>query len=157
MSFGRLEKPSAHRPMSDINVTPLVDVMLVLLVIFIIAAPLMSSRLQMDLPAMGPIVQTVETGQEVAVTVGLTAQGQLFWGDEEVSAEQLQERLHASAQRDPETELQLRADENASYGQVARVMAMAQEAGLTRLGFVGDPQTGDLKGPAQAPAGGLVR
>jgi len=157
MSFGRLEKPSGNRPMSDINVTPLVDVMLVLLVIFIIASPLMSSRLQIELPGMGPLVESVQEGEDASVTVGLSAQGELFWGDEPVTAEQLQARLRAAAQRDAQTEMQLRADAQVSYGQVARVMAMAQQAGLVRLGLVGDPQSGELTGPADAPGGSAVR
>ena len=156
MSFGRLEKPSGYRPMSDINVTPLVDVMLVLLVIFIIAAPLMSSRLQMDLPKVGGVAEVVE-GEALAVSVGLSAQGQFFWGEEAVSAEQLLERLRAAAARDPDTEVHVRADESASYGQVARLMAMAQQAGLTRLGFVGDPNTGEHSGPTTAPPAASAR
>jgi len=141
MSFGRLEKPAGHQPMSEINVTPLVDVMLVLLVIFIITAPLMASRLALELPkTAAPSAAAAEP--TVFVSISLDAQGRTYWGDEVVDAAALRQRLQEAAQRDPATEVQLRADTAVPYGRVVQLIAQAQTAGLSRIGFVADPVTG---------------
>jgi biopolymer transport protein TolR len=138
MSFGRLEKPAGHQPMSDINVTPLVDVMLVLLVIFIVATPLMASRLALQLPdTVAPAAVAPEPA--VAVAIALDAQGTVYWGDEPVDPASLPQRLQDAARRDPDTELQLRADTTVPYGRVVQLIALAQSAGLSRIGFVADP------------------
>ncbi len=137
MSFGGLEKPAGHQPMSDINVTPLVDVMLVLLVIFIIAAPFMASRLALDLPqAEAP--SAAQAGNEASVSVEVDARGQVHWDGQPVTAEALRERLQETARRNPATELQLRADASVPYGQVVQLIGLAQSAGLSRIGFVAD-------------------
>ena len=138
MSFGRLEKPAAHQPMSDINVTPLVDVMLVLLVIFILATPLMASRLALNLPeaAASP---TPAPEPAAAVRIALDAQGQLYWDEEAIAPDSLAQRLQQAAQRNPATELQLRADTAVPYGRVVQIIGLAQQAGLSRIGFVADP------------------
>jgi biopolymer transport protein ExbD/biopolymer transport protein TolR len=133
MAFGRLERSGASQPMSDINMTPLIDVMLVLLVIFIITAPLMSSSLRLDLPKTAG---AKPTDAPTFVTVAVNAQGQLFWGDEAVSAEQLTARIREAAQRNPATEVQLRADQQVAYGRIAELIGLVQEGGLTRIGFV---------------------
>ena len=147
MSFGRLEKPARHEPMSDINVTPLVDVMLVLLVIFIITAPLMSSRLELELPKTGePVVEAAEPAAFISISVD--PQGQVFWDDQPVDAATLKQRLTQTAQRDPETELQLRADTAVPYGRVVQLIGLAQSVGLSRIGFVADPATGATTAPA---------
>jgi biopolymer transport protein TolR len=141
MSFGRLEKPAGHQPMSDINVTPLVDVMLVLLVIFIITAPLMASRLALELPkAETPASAAPEP--EAFVSVSLDAGGQSYWGEQAVDADTLRQRLAEVARRNPATEVQLRADTSVPYGRVVQLIGMAQTAGLTRIGFVADPALG---------------
>ena len=133
MAFGRLERRPGAQPMSDINMTPLIDVMLVLLVIFIITAPLMTSSLKLDLPkAEGG--QPSSASQFLALAVD--AQGQLFYGDEKVTRQVLLERARAAAVRDPELEVQLRADQAVPYGRVAELIGTLQEAGLTRIGFV---------------------
>lgn len=138
MSFGRLEKPAAHQPMSDINVTPLVDVMLVLLVIFILATPLMASRLALNLPRTAtPGVATAQPA--VSVSIALDAQGKTYWGEEAIDPASLPQRLQQAAQRDPGTEVQLRADTAVPYGRVVQVIGQAQQAGLSRIGFVADP------------------
>jgi biopolymer transport protein TolR len=141
VSFGRLEKPARHEPMSDINVTPLVDVMLVLLVIFIITAPLMSSRLELELPkANEPVTKAEEP--EAFVSINVDAGGQVYWDDQPVDADTLKQRLEQTARLDPETELQLRADTAVPYGKVVQLIGMAQTVGLSRIGFVADPLTG---------------
>ena len=149
MSFGRLEKPAAHQPMSDINVTPLVDVMLVLLVIFIITAPLMASRLALELPkAAAPAAPA--PGPALFVAISLDAQGNTYWGDEAVDAAVLSQRLREAARRDPATEVQLRADTAVPYGRVVQLIGLAQTAGLSRIGFVADPAAGSTTGPVPA-------
>ncbi|MDB5889907.1 MAG: Biopolymer transport protein ExbD/TolR, partial [Polaromonas sp.] len=117
MSFGRLERTESPKPMSDINVTPLVDVMLVLVVIFIITAPLLASSIKIDLPnAAG--AQTAGT-VPAFVTLVMNKSGQVFLNDQALSLAQLQTRLEQVALQNPDTEIQLRADEAVSYGKVA--------------------------------------
>ncbi|MDT7834028.1 ExbD/TolR family protein [Aquabacterium sp. OR-4] len=137
MSFGRLERASASQPMSDINMTPLIDVMLVLLVIFIITAPLMSTSLRLDLPKAAGATPSAAPS---AVAVAVDGQGQFFWGDEPVKAEQLQARVREAASRDPGTEVQLRADQAVPYGRIAELIGLVQQAGLVRIGFVTEGQ-----------------
>ena len=133
VSFGRLEHRGQSQPMSDINMTPLIDVMLVLLVIFIITAPLMASSLRLDLPRSG--AATPSDAPQV-VTVAVDAKGQLYWGDEAVEADELQRRIGAAAARNPATEVQLRADQSVPYGRIAELIGLVQDAGLSRVGFV---------------------
>jgi len=135
MSFGRLERATGAQPMSEINMTPLIDVMLVLLVIFIITAPLMVSAVKVDLPrAEG--AQAVETPKFVAVSIDKA--GQLFLDDRPLNADALATSLAAAAQRNAQTEVQLRADTSVPYGRVVEVMGLAQKAGLNRIGFVAE-------------------
>ena len=133
MAFGRLERDPGSRPMSDINMTPLIDVMLVLLVIFIITAPLMTTSLKLDLPKTDG---ARPSDAPLFIAVSINEQGQLFVGDEPVNAEQLLKRAREAAQRDPLTEVQLRADSRVPYGRVAELIGLVQDAGLSRVGFV---------------------
>jgi biopolymer transport protein TolR len=137
MSFGRLERSKSAEPMSEINVTPLVDVMLVLLVIFIITAPLMVSTIKLDLPNTDA-AQNNDTPKFVSVVVDKS--GQVFYNDKPTQLDALAQALQAKAKANPETEVQLRADEAVPYGKVVEVMGVAQKAGLNRIGFVADPQ-----------------
>jgi len=139
MSFGRLERRSAPTPMSDINMTPLIDVMLVLLVIFIVAAPLMASSLQLDLPSTEGAKPT-KAVQTLAISID--AQGQVFLAEEGLSAADWKARIttavKAAAQVNPATEVQLRADTRVPYGRVAELIGLVQDGGLSRIGFVTD-------------------
>jgi biopolymer transport protein TolR len=136
MSFGRLERSTPARPMSEINMTPLIDVMLVLLVIFIIAAPLMTSRLPLDLPR----VEAASGNDGPAfVAVALNADGQLYLADELVTPEVFAQRIALAARANAQLEVQLRADRRVPYGRVAELIGMVQAAGLTRIGFVTEP------------------
>ena len=143
MSFGRLEKPTGNRPMSEINVTPLVDVMLVLLVIFIITAPLMTSQLDLELPKTPAPVAEKAQETDVFVAIAIDAQGQIYWDDAKVDDDGLRARLATAGKTNPATELRLRADTAVPYGQVVKLIAMAQTAGLSRIGFLADPATGE--------------
>jgi biopolymer transport protein TolR len=135
MSFGRLERRPGAQPMSDINVTPLVDVMLVLLVIFILTAPLLASSIKLDLPK-------TEAAKPAAaakfVTLVVSSSGQTFLNDQPLAVDLLQAQLLLIAQGNPETEVQLRADATVPYGRIVEVMGAAQKAGLNRIGFVAD-------------------
>jgi biopolymer transport protein TolR len=111
----------------------LIDVMLVLLVIFIITAPLMTSSLKLDLPKTDAATpQATPTFIAVAVDAG----GQLFLGDEKTTRAQLEQRIGAAAKSNPQLEVQLRADQKVPYGHVADLIALVQKAGLSRIGFV---------------------
>ena len=138
MSFGRLGRDTSGRPMSDINMTPLIDVMLVLLVIFIITAPLIAPALRLDLPQAegGSVADSAEV-----VTVAIDRDGRLYLGDQAIDPDQLAARLADTARRNPRTEVQLRADEAVPYGRVAELIARVQRAGLTRVGFVTEAPT----------------
>ena len=138
MSFGELEKPAGHRPMSEINVTPLVDVMLVLLVIFIIAAPFMADRLALELPKAELPKAATPAQPGPSVSLSVDGQGRMQWNGEAVDDASLRQRLLEAAQRDPATELQLRADASVPYGRVVSLIGMAQSAGLSRIGFVAE-------------------
>lgn len=136
MAFGRLERTQGAKPMSDINITPLVDVMLVLVVIFILTAPLLASAIRLDLPrtdggSPGAPAQ--------ALTLVVDATGQAFVDDQPLSQPALAVRLAEVAAAHPETEIQLRADAAVPYGRVVEIMGAAHAAGLQRIGFVAQP------------------
>ncbi len=136
MSFGRLERTPAAQPMSEINVTPLVDVMLVLVVIFIITAPLLASAIRLDLPRTDA-ARAVDTPRFVTLVVDRA--GQAFLNDKAVALDELARSLTLTAGQNPDTEVQLRADSAVPYGKIVEVMGVAQKAGLSRIGFVAEP------------------
>jgi biopolymer transport protein TolR len=136
MAFGRLERTAQPTPMSEINMTPLIDVMLVLLVIFMVAAPLMASSLKLDLPASDAATPT-DTPDFIAVAV--TADGKLHLDQQPIEAEAFAKHVADAARRNPNTEVQLRADKAVPYGRVAELIATVQQAGLNRIGFVTAP------------------
>jgi biopolymer transport protein ExbD len=137
MSFGGFERGHAPaQPMAEINVTPLVDVMLVLLVIFIITAPLLARALKVDLPQADAPPAIVQA-QTIQLTID--ASGGLRWNSEPLAAEELGARLAAAARETPQPELHLGADKAVRYEHVATVLAAAQKAGLTQIGFLTEP------------------
>ena len=135
MSFGRLERSKGSEPMSEINVTPMVDVMLVLLVIFILTAPLLASAIKLDLPKTDA-AKASETPRFLTLVVDKT--GQIFLNDKPITIVELKTTLMQTALKNADTEVQLRADEAVAYGKVVEVMGAAQKAGLNRIGFVAD-------------------
>jgi biopolymer transport protein TolR len=142
MAFGRLERNPGSQPMSEINMTPLVDVMLVLLVIFIVTAPLLGSSLQLDLPkAPGAAASRAPA----LIAIAIDSSGTIYLGDRRLAADaarrEVSGRAREAAQRDPETEVQLRADSRVPYGRVAELIGWIQDAGLTRVGLVIDATT----------------
>ena len=138
MSFGRLERTKVSPPMSEINMTPLIDVMLVLVVIFIITAPLMTSAIKLDLPKT-EAAKPVDAPKSVSIIVDKS--GQIFLNDQVINLIQLTESLTKTAQLSIDTEVQLRADEAVPYGKVVEVMGVAQKAGLNRIGFVAEAKS----------------
>jgi biopolymer transport protein TolR len=137
MSFGKLERSKGSQPMSEINVTPLVDVMLVLLVIFIITAPLLASSIKLDLPS-SEAAQPTEAPKFVTVVIDKSSK--IFLGDQPIELPALADSLKKTAEQSKDTEVQLRSDETVPYGKVIEVIGIAQKAGLTRIGFVANPK-----------------
>lgn len=133
-----LNSEANSQPMSEINTTPLVDVMLVLLVIFIITAPLLTHAVKIELPQATS--QPLPEKPEV-VTLSIDAAGDTYWDDAKLVPGELQARLDAAAHKTPMPELQIRADKNTRYQLLAELMADAQNAGLTKLGFLSEPKS----------------
>lgn len=127
----------SNAPMSEINTTPLVDVMLVLLVIFIITAPLMTHAVRIDLPKASS--QLLNEKPEV-ISISIDHSGKIYWNDTAVNAEDTKSRLVAAAKQNPQPEVHIRADKDTRYQVLAEMMANAQTAGITKLGFVSEPK-----------------
>jgi len=124
-------------PMSEINTTPLVDVMLVLLVIFIITAPLLTHAVKIDLPQASS--QPLPEKPEV-ISVSIDATGKMYWNDAPLVQGELKVKLQEITDKKPQPELNIRADKETRYQVLAEVMADAQSAGVTKLGFVSEPK-----------------
>ncbi|MFC0167312.1 ExbD/TolR family protein [Pseudoduganella danionis] len=137
MSFGTFNHHRNPGPMADINVTPMVDVMLVLLVIFILSAPMLSNAVKLELPSADA---GASSQQAATVLLAIDGAGQIYWNNDPVDSAALDTRLEQAATLSPQPELQLRADKNTRYEVVAQVMAAAQQQGLTKLGFVTAPK-----------------
>jgi biopolymer transport protein ExbD len=140
---GRSGKPMVA--MSDINVTPMVDVMLVLLVIFIIAAPLLNHAIRLDLPQAEAQVlpQDLKT-----ITLSFNAEGKLFWDTEQVSIDELDQRFAMSGKQKPQPEILLRADKSTRFEFIAQVMSAAQSHGLNKIGFATESKS--VSAPAKS-------
>ena len=136
MAFGSFDRQGAQAPLAEINMIPLIDVMLVLLVIFIVTAPLMTHAVKIDLPkaSSSPNIARPEN-----VQLGIKAEGPMFWNGDTIDESSLEARLAEAARREPQPAIHIRADRAAQYERVARVMSAAARAGLTRIGFVTDP------------------
>ncbi|HEX7156740.1 MAG TPA: biopolymer transporter ExbD [Burkholderiaceae bacterium] len=137
MTFGRFRQGTdLFEPMAEINVTPLVDVTLVLLVVFIIAAPLLTYAIKLDLPAAQGAQAAPAPG---AVEVSIDAAGALFWNGSAIDVDALRARLKLAAAASPQPELHLRADRAVRYEFVAQLMSAAQQAGIQHIGFITIP------------------
>ena len=142
MAFGGFSENQQQAPMSEINVTPMVDVMLVLLVIFIITAPLFTHAILLQLPAAqsGPMPEKAQT-----IDLAIDAEGKVFWDGKEMEITAIGPRFAGEATKKPQPDLQLRADRGTRYEVIAQVMSEAQNNGISKIGFVTEPK-------AQAPA-----
>ncbi|MCC7248543.1 MAG: biopolymer transporter ExbD [Lysobacter sp.] len=123
-------------PMSEINVTPLVDVMLVLLIIFMITAPLMSHKTKVELPQTPAIPKVDGPLPPPPITIAVTERGSTFFNDEPVTREQLESRLSVEAQKVPQPPVNIRGDKTTPYRFVNDVVNVAQAQGMRKVGFV---------------------
>jgi biopolymer transport protein ExbD len=136
MAFGGFERGAQNAPMAEINMIPLIDVMLVLLVIFIITAPLLTHAVKVDLPKA---VSTPNTTKPQNVQLAIDRAGLVYWNGEVVDEAGWRARMRASAALSPQPEVHVRGDNTVAYGKVVRVLSDAARLGLTRIGFITDP------------------
>lgn len=135
MAFGTQD--DTDDVMNEINMTPLVDVMLVLLIIFMITVPVMKHSVEVNLPRANS--QPLDV-QPQTVRLAVDAKGQYWWNEAPVSDQDLVRMLREAAARDPQPELHIRGDKDVRYERVAQAMSAAQQAGLRRIGFVTEPK-----------------
>ena len=135
MAFGTQD--DADEVMNEINMTPLVDVMLVLLIIFIITVPVMKHSVNIDLPRVSNEQQVVKPE---TVRLNVDADGSYFLNDTKISDEDLAARLKAAAAQNPQPDLHIQGDKSVRYERVAEAMAAAQQAGLHKIGFITQPK-----------------
>jgi len=131
-------------PMADINVTPLVDVMLVLLIIFIITAPLMQHKVKIELPEANLVKKPDDDSNKrlMPITISVKEDGSLFWGDEEITREVLESRLSSAAQQVPQPPLNLRGDKTTKMRTINDITKIAQSQGMLDIGFVATKEKG---------------
>ncbi|GAB1387507.1 biopolymer transporter ExbD [Melaminivora sp.] len=134
MAFGTQDE--ADEVMNEINMTPLVDVMLVLLIIFIITVPVMKHAVPVDLPRASNQEERVKPD---TIRLSVTADGSYHWNESSVSDAELESRLRAEALKEPQPDLHIRGDKEVRYERVAQAMSAAQRAGVRKIGFVTDP------------------
>ena len=138
MAFASLDSGDEDAPLAEINMVPLIDVMLVLLIIFMVTAPLLTHAVKVDLPKASSAANQTKPDN---VQLAIDAQSRLHWNGDVVDAAQFGERLQAAAALQPQPELHIRAERTTPYEKVAQVMSEAARHGLTRIGFVTDPSS----------------
>ena len=134
MAFGTQDEPD--EVMNEINMTPLADVMLVLLIIFIITVPVMKHAVNIDLPRA---TSEPEQPKPENILFSVTAEGDYYWNDQKISDSELPTRLAAEAAKEPQPELHIRGDKAVRYERVAKAMSEAREAGVRKIGFITEP------------------
>ncbi|MDH6595098.1 biopolymer transport protein ExbD [Variovorax sp. TBS-050B] len=134
MAFGTQDEPD--EVMNEINMTPLVDVMLVLLIIFIITVPVMKHAVNIDLPRA---TSEPEQPKPQNILFSITADGSYYWNEQKIDDAELPGRLAAEAAKDPQPELHIRGDKEVRYERVAKAMSQAREAGVRKIGFITEP------------------
>jgi biopolymer transport protein ExbD len=136
MAFGSFDRKNGSAPMAEINMVPLIDVVLVLLVIFIVTAPLMTHAVKLDLPKA---VSQADIQKPEKIEFSINATGDLFWNGQPLSREDAQAKFLEAGQKRPQPEVYLRADQGVAYRFVAETLADASKAGLSKVAFVSDP------------------
>ncbi len=137
MAFASFDRQRSAAPMAEINMVPLIDVMLVLLVIFIVTAPLLTHAVKLELPRVTSQPNELKPDK---IDLAIDATGQRFWNGELLAREQAAERFATAGRQQPQPEIHLRADQAVAYRAVAETLADATRAGLTRIGFVSEPE-----------------
>lgn len=136
MSFGSFDRKNSSQPMSEINMVPLIDVVLVLLVIFIVTAPLLTNVVKLDLPKA---TSSADIQKPDKIEFAIDANGVLYWKGERISREDAIARFAEEGRKRPQPEIYLRADQNAPYRYVAETLADASKGGLSKVAFVSEP------------------
>jgi len=136
MAFASFDNRGSNAPLSEINMVPLIDVMLVLLVIFIVTAPLLTHAVKLDLPKISSQVNELRPDK---VEFAIDGAGQRYWNGEPVSRAEAAQRFADEGRRQPQPEMHLRADQAVAYRVVAETLADASKAGLSKIGFVSEP------------------
>ncbi|MFG6412349.1 ExbD/TolR family protein [Roseateles sp. DC23W] len=137
MAFASFDSKRSNAPMAEINMVPLIDVMLVLLVIFIVTAPLLTHAVKLDLPKVSSQVNEVKPDK---IDFAIDAKGERFWNGERVTREEAAQRFLAEGKKTVQPEIHLRADQESAYKAVAQTLADASKAGLSKVGFVSEPE-----------------
>ena len=137
MAFGGFSKSGGAQPMADINMVPLIDVMLVLLVIFIVTAPLLTHAVKIDLPKAA---SSVSLNKPDKIELAIDASGTFYWNGEAIDKGVVMARFASESRKTPQPELHLRADRNTRYQVLSEVMAEAAKVGLSKIGFVSTPE-----------------
>ncbi len=130
------EREELQAPLSEINMTPLVDVMLVLLVIFLVTAPMLNSNIKLNLPAES----AAQISEEKTITISVSRTGEYFVDDKLVSENELTQKLSITAKENPKQQIHIRADVDVNYGKVSHLLAQLQRNGLSNIGFVTQPR-----------------
>jgi biopolymer transport protein ExbD len=138
MAFGGFRQAPEPAPMAEINMIPLIDVMLVLLVIFIITAPLLTHAVKLDLPKA---TSAPNSGQSEPIALAIDSEGALYWNGERLDRPELERRLASTSTQKPQPEIHLRADRATRYQAIAEVMADSARAGIARIAFVSEPDS----------------
>lgn len=136
MGLGTLGSGHNERPMAEINIVPLIDVILVLLTVFIVAAPLLTHSVKIELPKASSTPTEIKPEN---IQLGIQADGSLYWNGEATSEDALASRMREAAGRLPQPELHIQADAKTTYEILSRVMALSAKTGLSRIGFVSEP------------------
>jgi biopolymer transport protein ExbD len=135
MGFKPRDKGHQH-PLSEINMIPFIDIMLVLLIVFIVPAPLLTHAVKIDLPKATSEVAQIHPD---TIVLSIKADGSIFWNDQPIGREELGRRLVSHSSETPPPELHIHADASTPYEILAKVMSQAASAGLTKIGFVTEP------------------
>ena len=136
MGMAAFDNSDFQAPRAEINTTPLVDVMLVLMVIFLVTAPMLTNAVKLELPNEA----AAQVKDEKAATVSIKADGQYYWNDQLVSETELEQNLNAAHAKNEKQAVNIRADTNTNYGKVSHVLASASRIGLTNIGFITEPK-----------------
>jgi biopolymer transport protein TolR len=148
VQLGSRTRSGRYRPLAEINVTPLVDVMLVLLIIFMVAAPLMTSGVKVDLPK----ASAAPLGQDARpITVSVNAEGQIYLQDTEVQIPELVAKLQAIAPNQPDRRIFVRGDRSIAYGRIMEVMATITQGGFTKVALLAEGAPGANGTPGASP------